>query len=322
MGIGSPFNQQMLSALSSPAGGSDTQIAKPSDELQSRGMQGGDQSLLKQYLSQLGPQTQPPAPGSQSTSTFRSIEPEGWPYNMGDRSQPLNPPPTIIPGSLGGYGSDTPAIPAQTGNPMTQQLVFPGGQNNSTQSGMGGSSTQVGGSSGGGGKQSLSIGQVGLTFDPSGGGATKMMASGGIASLGAGNMEFMRPAMGGASQQETVREIDIINSYFRQANIPPEQGIQILQAAVKAGVTFKRSGNTILVSQPLPPNAAKVYFFALDKGEAFTRAVVELLGGLKQQGVQMVYLNKVDPVIVKTLQDIGLQTQQSDRQDYKIMAAL
>jgi hypothetical protein len=144
----------------------------------------------------------------------------------------------------------------------------------------------------------------------------------GIASLGAGNMDFLRPAMVGVSQQEAVREIDIINSYFRQANIPPEQGIQILQATVKAGATFKRSGNTILVSQPLPPNAAKIYFFAIDKGEAFTRAVVELLGGLKQQGVQMVYLNKVDPVIVKTLQDIGLQTQQSDKQDYKIMAAL
>ena len=320
MGIGSPFNQQMLSALSTPAGGSDTQIAKPSDELQSRGMQGGDQSLLKQYLSQLGPQTQPPAPGSQSTSTFRPIEPDGWPYNMGDRSQPLNPPPTIIPGSLG--GNDTPAIPAQTGNPMTQQLVFPGGQNNSTQSGMGGSSTQVGGSSGGGGKQSLSIGQVGLTFDPSGGGATKMMASGGIASLGAGNMEFMRPAMGGVSQQEAVREIDIINSYFRQANIPPQQSIKILQAAVQSGVKFKRSGNTMMGFKPLPPSSAQVYFFSIDPPPAFAEAAKQLLGGLKQAGVQAIYMNKVDPMIMQTLQSIGVAAQQSDQPEYKVMATL
>ena len=119
-----------------------------------------------------------------------------------------------------------------------------------------------------------------------------------------------------------IREIDIIKSYFRQFNISPEQGVQILQAAVKAGAKFKRSGNTILVVQPLPPDAAKIYFFAIDKGEAFAQAVVELLGGLKQQGVRMVYLNKVDPAIVKTMQDIGIPTQPSDKQDYKIMAAL
>ena len=77
--------------------------------------------LLK--LNEGGPQTQPSAPGSKSTSTSRPIEDEGWPYNMGDRSKPLNPPPTIIPGSLG--GNNTPS-PAQTGNPMTQQLGYPG----------------------------------------------------------------------------------------------------------------------------------------------------------------------------------------------------
>jgi len=35
-----------------------------------------------------------------------------------------------------------------------------------------------------------------------------------------------------------------------------------------------------------------------------------------------VYLNKVDPTIVKTMEAVGLRVQQSDRPDYKIMAAL
>ena len=144
----------------------------------------------------------------------------------------------------------------------------------------------------------------------------------GIASLNAGNMGFMDSAMGGISQQEKLREIDILNAYFRQANIPPQQSLKMLQQVIQSGVTFKRSGNTMMGSKPLPPNAAQVYFFTVDKPDAFVVAVKQLLSGLKQSGVQVIYLNKIDPTIVQAMQSVGATPQQSDKPEYKLMAAI
>ena len=121
----------------------------------------------------------------------------------------------------------------------------------------------------------------------------------GIAGLNAGNMGFMDSAMGGISQQEKLREIDILNAYFRQANIPPQQSLKML-----------------------PPNAAQGYFFTVDKTDGFIEAVKQLLGELKQSGVQAIYLNKVDPSIVQALQSAGAAPQQSDKPEYKLMAAI
>ena len=144
----------------------------------------------------------------------------------------------------------------------------------------------------------------------------------GLAGLDAGDVSFLRPALDGASQQETLRTIDILNAYFDSANVSPEQGEKLVQAAVNGGSKFDREGNTVMAFKQLPPNAAQIYFFSVDKPEAFARSMVKLIAPLKQSGVQVVYMNKVDPTIVKTMQAVGLQTQQSDRPDYKIMAAL
>lgn len=144
----------------------------------------------------------------------------------------------------------------------------------------------------------------------------------GLAGLDAGDVSFLRPALDGASQQETLRTIDILNAYFDSANVSPEQGEKLVQAAVNGGSKFDREGNTVMAFKQLPPNAAQIYFFSVDKPEAFARSMVKLITPLKQSGVQVVYMNKVDPTIVKTMQAVGLQTQQSDRPDYKVMAML
>jgi hypothetical protein len=96
----------------------------------------------------------------------------------------------------------------------------------------------------------------------------------------------------------------------------------MLQQVIESGVTFKRSGNTMMGSKPLPPNAAQVYFFTVDKIDGFIEAVKQLLGELKQSGVQAIYLNKVDPSIVQALQSAGATPQQSDKPEYKLMAAI
>ena len=148
------------------------------------------------------------------------------------------------------------------------------------------------------------------------------MNSQGLAGLDAGDVNFLRPALGGASRQETLRTIDILNKYFSQANISPEQGEKLVQAAFNNGSMFDRDGNTVMAFKPLPPNAAQIYFFSTDTPEAFAQALVKLIAPLKQSGVRVVYLNKVDPLMVRGMQAVGIQTQQSDRPDYKIMAAL
>ena len=204
--------------------------------------------------------------------------------------------------------------------------------------GLGGLGQQGLGGLGGGGQQNLNLGQVGLTFSPSGqggqggqGGQDKGYAgwsfakggnvnNPGIAGLNAGNMGFMNA--GDKSKKEELREIDILNSYFRQANILPQQSLKMLKQVIQSGVTFKRAGNTMMGSKPLPPNAAQVYFFTIDQPDGFAVAVKQLLGGLKQAGVQTVYLNKIDPTIVQAMQAAGAAPQQSDRPEYKIMAAI
>jgi hypothetical protein len=144
----------------------------------------------------------------------------------------------------------------------------------------------------------------------------------GLGGLDAGDVSFLRPALGGASQQETLRTIDILNAYFDSANISPAQGEKLVQAAVNGGSKFDREGNTVIAFKQLSPNAAQVYFFSVDRPEAFTRSMVKLVAPLKQSGVQVLYMNKVDPTIVKAMQAVGMQTQQSDRPEYKVMAAL
>jgi len=148
------------------------------------------------------------------------------------------------------------------------------------------------------------------------------MASQGLDGLDAGDVNFLRPALGGASQQEVLRTIDIFNAYFDSANIPPDQGEKLVQAAVSGGSKFAREGNTVMAIKQLPPNAAQVYFFSADKPEAFAQSMIKLVTPLKRSGVQILYMNKVDPAIVKAMQSAGIRTQQSDRQEYKVMAAL
>jgi len=147
-------------------------------------------------------------------------------------------------------------------------------------------------------------------------------SSKGLGGLDAGDVNFLRPALGGASQREALRTIDIFNDYFRSANISPEQGEKLVQAAVNSGAKIDRDGNTVMTFKLMPPNAAQVYFFSVDELEAFSRSMAKLLASLHQSGIRVVYMNKVDPTIVKALQATGIRTQQSDRPDNKIMAML
>jgi hypothetical protein len=124
------------------------------------------------------------------------------------------------------------------------------------------------------------------------------------------------------SQQTGLREIDILKQYFRQANIPPEQGVKLIEAALKSGSKFTRSGNTLMAYKLLSPDDAQVYFFSVDIPHVFAQALGNLINKLKQAGVKVVYMNKVDPTIVSTMQSIGVNTQQSNKPEYKVMATL
>lgn len=148
------------------------------------------------------------------------------------------------------------------------------------------------------------------------------MISQGLGGLDAGDVNFVRQALGNASRQEALRTIDIFNDYFQKANVSPEQGEKLVQAAVNSGSKFDRDGNTVMAFKPLSPNASQIYFFSVDRPEVFAQSMARLLTPLKQSGVRVVYMNKVDPTIVKTMQAVGLQTQQSDRPDNKVMAML
>ena len=144
----------------------------------------------------------------------------------------------------------------------------------------------------------------------------------GIGSLNAGSMGSIRPAMGNVSDKGGLREIDIINAYFRSANISPRQAMQLIQAAVKSGVKFKRIGNTVMGYKPLSQTAMQVYFFSVDHLREITDAISKALSMIKQAGIQEVYLSKEDPMIMQALQSLGVNAHQSDRPEYKVKAIL
>jgi len=279
-----------------------------------------------------------------------------------------------IPNGLGGKGGGLSTSPIDGVTPLQQQMadfekrpkkpfVFPPGKgagydpeggmmggrppisnyeegftNNYPGAGGGGPSNGSGGDlgfgGGGGGQKKLTLGEVGLTFDPSGGGggggaggSMKAYAEGGnvsqgLGSLNAGNMGFMHSGKDGISSGEKLREIDILNAYFRQANVPPQQSLKMLQQVIQSGVKFKRDGNTMIGSKRISQDAAQVYFFTVDKMDGFIDSVKKLLGGLKRDEIKAVYMNKVDPSIVQALQSVGATPQQSDNPEYKIMAAI
>ena len=274
--------------------------------------------------------------------------------------------------SIGGKGGGLGTLPIDGVTPLQQEIadlkksqkpsVFPAGKgagydpeggmmdgrpsisnyeqgftNNYPGAGSGGPSNGSGGDlgfggGGGGGQKKLTLGEVGLTFDPSGGGgggggSMQAYAEGGnvsqgLGSLNAGNMGFMHSGKDGISSGEKLREIDILNAYFRQANVPPQQSLKMLQQVIQSGVKFKRDGNTMIGSKRISQDAAQVYFFTVDKPNGFIASVKHLLVGLKHSGVDAVYLNKVDPSIVQALQSAGATPQQSDNPEYKIMAAI
>lgn len=144
----------------------------------------------------------------------------------------------------------------------------------------------------------------------------------GLGGLDAGDVNFLRPALGNASQQEILHTIEIFNDYFQKVNIPPDQGEKLVQAAVQGGSRFERVGNTVMAYKPLPPQAAQVYFFSVDRPDIFVQSMAKLVGPLKQSGVQILYMNKMDPTIIKAMQALGMHIQQSDRPEYKVMAGI
>jgi hypothetical protein len=141
----------------------------------------------------------------------------------------------------------------------------------------------------------------------------------GIAGL---NTAVMRPAMNGASEQEGLREIDIINAYFRSANVSPEQALQIIKSAVQSGVKFKRFGNTILGYKPLSQTAMQIYYFSVDEPQALANAIGQSFAMMKKAGVQTAYLSKEDPLIASAMQTVGASIQPSDIPKYKVMVKL
>ena len=131
-------------------------------------------------------------------------------------------------------------------------------------------------------------------------------------------------ASGGAaaSGQGRLREIDILDQYFNKANIPPEQGLKLIDAAIKSGSKFTRRGNTLMAYKPIGTDAAQIYFFSVDDPRAFAQIMGKLFAELAKAGVRTIYMNKTDPTIVAAMQSINVQTQQSDKPEYKVMAQI
>lgn len=135
----------------------------------------------------------------------------------------------------------------------------------------------------------------------------------GIAGLNAGN---------NASTQVDVREADIIKAYFRSANISPSQGVKLVQSAIQSGVKFTRIGNTVLGYKLLSQDSMQVFFFSVEDPKVFTQSVGIALTKIKQAGARVIYMSRTDPSIIQAFQSLGLNAQQSDNPEYKVMVTL
>lgn len=237
-------------------------------------------------------------------------------YNLPASSPTL--PPQIAQRPLPPTPSNPPTLPPQIGQ---QQFG---------NSGIG----SLGGGGGGGGQTNVSLNLQGsATMNPQGANqnrgypgmnfasaqqqdqsrGTMMFAEGGPAQQGVGSLDRGRTG---------IREIDIINAYFRSANVSPEQALQIIKSAVQSGVKFKRFGNTILGYKPLSQTAMQIYYFSVDEPQALASAIGQSLSMMKKAGVQTAYLSKEDPLIASAMQTVGASIQPSDIPKYQVMVKL
>ena len=126
----------------------------------------------------------------------------------------------------------------------------------------------------------------------------------------------------GVQTQEDVREADIIGAYFHRANVPPLEAIKLVQSAVQSGVKFKRIGNTVLGYKLLSQDSLQVFFFSVEDPEVFRQSVKQAVTRMKQAGARVIYMSRADPSIMQAFQSIGLNAQQPDKPEYKVMITL
>ena len=244
---------------------------------------------------------------------IRPIISEGRPYR-GPLDNLARPAPQFSGGQNNAATGSSTALSQQRPPTLPPQI----GQQKFGDSGIG--------SLGGGGQTNVSLNLQGsATMNPQGanqnsgqGQRTMMFAEGGPAKQGIGGLN----AGNNASTQVDVREADIIKAYFRSANISPSQGVKLVQSAIQSGVKFTRIGNTVLGYKLLSQDSMQVFFFSVEDPKVFTQSVGIALTKIKQAGARVIYMSRTDPSIIQAFQSLGLNAQQSDNPEYKVMVTL
>tara|TARA_R110000868_G_scaffold331698_1_gene592687 strand:- start:1984 stop:2376 length:393 start_codon:yes stop_codon:yes gene_type:complete len=114
----------------------------------------------------------------------------------------------------------------------------------------------------------------------------------------------------------------ILGRYLVRGGIPENKVAKTIQKAKDAGYEFHRIGNTIMSAKGIPPNGAEIYFYTAEPPARFNAVVQKFVVELKQYGIQIVYMKKVDPTILDALGASGIAIQQSDKPEYKVSGAL
>ena len=155
---------------------------------------------------------------------------------------------------------------------------------------------------------------------------------------GIGEALLMHTAMGGnnagigalspsaapaqAPNKPSASAVKILTNYFQNRGIPLQQGMATVQKEIGEGLQLQQFKNSILAIKHLGNGVAQIHFFTLDTEAQLKEDIKHFIDLMRKAGIHTVYDKDADPVFMQAAQEFGAQPQQSDNQQFKMMATL
>jgi hypothetical protein len=159
-----------------------------------------------------------------------------------------------------------------------------------------------------------------------------------MANTGIGEALLMHTAMGGgnagigalspsaapaqAPNRPVASALKILTNYFQNRGIPLQQGMAAVQKELDEGLQLLQYKNSILAIKDLGQGVAQIHFFTLDTEAQLKEDIKHFINLMRKAGIHTIYDRDADPVFMQAAQEFGAQPQQSDNQQFKMMATL
>lgn len=140
---------------------------------------------------------------------------------------------------------------------------------------------------------------------------------------GIGALGDLQAQMGGSQLPgQNTAVTRVIMHYFQNRGIPLNVGMQAVQKQLAEGLKLIPYKNSVMGLKMLSKDVAQIHFFTTDTADELDADIRFFADQLKQAGIHTIYDSEMDPLVAKSLSEIGAQVMQSDNPKYKFKATL